>query len=152
MAHSGRFKPKNPKKYKGDPTGIIYRSSWEATVMMYCDKHPDVLEWSSEEIVIPYISPKDNRRHRYFPDFVIKRKGKDGRIQTLMVEVKPYAQTLPPNPNKSKTPKGRVSRRFLNEVMTYGINSAKWEAAEKYCKKKGWHFVKWTEHEIGIKK
>lgn len=152
MAHQGRFKPQNPRKYKGDPTNIVYRSSWEAHVMSYCDKHPDIIEWSSEEIAIPYVSPIDGRRHRYFPDFIITKRNPDNTINTIMVEVKPKHQTLPPDPSKKNTPKGRISKRYLNEVKTWGVNQAKWDAAEAYCNAKGWHFVKWTEDQIYGKK
>ena len=64
----GMFKPKNPQKYRGDPTNIIYRSSFELKLMVYLDQHPEVISWGSEEIIIPYKSPIDNRYHRYFVD------------------------------------------------------------------------------------
>ena len=81
MSYSGKFTPKNPQKYKGDPKNIIYRSSWEVKVMKYLDDHPDVIWWGSEELVIPYWSPVDNKKHRYFPDFVAKIKQKNGMIK-----------------------------------------------------------------------
>jgi hypothetical protein len=150
MAYKGTYRAKNPKKYKGDPQRIIYRSRWELVLMMHLDDHPDVIEWSSEEIIIPYRSPIDNKVHRYFPDFFVKRKGKDGSIQSLLVEVKPKAQTVPPD--VKLTLKGqKPSRRYINEVMTWGINSAKWQYAEAYCADRGWKFVIMTEKELGIK-
>ena len=77
MAYSGKYKPINPKKYKGDPTRIIYRSLWERKFMNFCDTKPSVTKWASEEISIPYISPVDNRLLRYFPDYLVKTdKGK----------------------------------------------------------------------------
>ena len=76
MSYSGRFKPKNYKKYKGDPTRIYYRSLWERRFMVYCDNNVNILEWGSEEVIIPYKSPIDKRVHRYFPDFYIKYKDK----------------------------------------------------------------------------
>ena len=69
MAYRGKYYPSFPRKYKGDPTNIIYRSLWERKFMVYCDKNTNILEWASEEIAIPYRSPIDNRVHRYFPDF-----------------------------------------------------------------------------------
>ena len=93
MSYSGKFTPKNPQKYKGDPKNIIYRSSWEVKVMKYLDDHPGVIWWGSEELVIPYWSPVDNKKHRYFPDFVAKIKQKNGMIKTFVIEVKPEAQT-----------------------------------------------------------
>ncbi len=145
MAYSGRFSPKNPKKYGGDPTNIIFRSLWELKVMKYLDENPSVIEWRSEEIAIPYISPIDNRRHRYFPDFIVKVKRSDGSTKTMMLEVKPKAQTVEPKTQKKKT------RKYLTEVMTWGVNSAKWAAAREYCLDKGWEFKLITETELGIK-
>ena len=43
MAYKGKFTPKNPQKYKGNPKNIIYRSSWERRFMSYCDKTKEVL-------------------------------------------------------------------------------------------------------------
>ncbi len=74
MSYKGKYKPSYPKKYKGDPTNIIYRSLWERKFMVYCDNNENILEWGSEEFFIPYISPVDRRVHRYFPDFMIKVK------------------------------------------------------------------------------
>jgi len=149
MAYKGIYRAKNPKKYKGDPQRIIYRSGWELKLMMHLDSHPDVLEWSSEEIIIPYRSPIDNRVHRYFPDFFVKKRGKDGVVESLLIEVKPRAQTIPPEVKINKNQK--PTRRYINEVMTWGINSAKWKYAEEYCKDRGWKFVIMTEAELGIK-
>ena len=98
----GKFKPKNYKKYKGDPTGIVYRSSWELKFMHWCDTNKKIIEWSSEEIAIPYKSPIDNRFHLYFPDFYMKVQEPNGKKQYL-VEVKPKAQVSEPKPSKYKT-------------------------------------------------
>ena len=87
MSYKGFFRPKNPSKYKGDPTNIIYRSRWELKFMVYLDSHPDVLSWGSEEVIIPYRSPIDNKVHRYFPDFVVKKRNPAGIIETLLVEI-----------------------------------------------------------------
>lgn len=144
MSYKGFFKPKNPSKYKGDPTNIIYRSRWELKLMVYLDSHPDVLSWGSEEIVIPYRSPIDNRIHRYFPDFIVKRRSPSGLVETLLIEVKPAAQTQPPPPQKSRT------KKYINEVYTWGVNSAKWKAASDYCNDRMWKFIIMTEKELGI--
>jgi hypothetical protein len=145
MAYTGIFKPQNPNKYKGDPTKIIYRSRWELILMGQFDANPDVLEWSSEEIVIPYRSPIDGKIHRYFPDFWIKkRNASDRKIVEVLIEVKPKAQTVPPKPQS------KVTKRYLTEVQTWGINSAKWAAAEEVCRRKGWSFVKITEDDLGL--
>lgn len=140
----GVYTPKNPSKYKGDPTNIIYRSSWELKFMNYCDNNAVVLEWGSEELFIPYISPVDNKRHRYFPDFYIKVKEKSGKIQKYLVEVKPQYQVNGPVPQK------RMTKRYLNEVMTYAVNQAKWKAAEEFCNDHMWKFIILTEHELKV--
>jgi len=99
----GLFKPRNVKKYKGDPTKIIYRSSWECRFMMYLDANPSVIEWASEEFSIPYVSPVDGKIHRYFPDFWMKvRDATTSQIKTIVVEIKPKVQTQPPQPSKIK--------------------------------------------------
>ena len=145
MAYKGKFKPKYPEKYIGDPTNVIYRSLWEMRLMRYFDQHPGILKWGSEELQIPYVSPIDNRIHRYFPDFIIQTKNQDGSINTTVIEVKPYAQTKEPDRNQPK------SRRYIKEVYTWGVNQAKWKAAEDYCKDRRWQFKIMTEKEIGIK-
>jgi hypothetical protein len=140
----GKFKPKNPSKYKGDPSNIIYRSSWELKFMIYLDDHPDVLQWASEELVIPYRSPVDGKVHRYFPDFTVRKKTLEGITETLLIEIKPFAQTK--EPVKKKT----INKAYINEVMTWGVNQAKWKAADEYCKDRKWRFLVMTEKELGI--
>ena len=137
MAYKGKFRPQNPKKYKGDYTKIIYRSGWELKFMNYLDRQPEVISWSSEEVIIPYKSPIDNRFHRYYPDFWVKTlKGES------LIEIKPKRQTQPPKEN----PKHR--RRYLKEVRTWGINEAKWKAAKKVCEVEGWTFEIFTEKQL----
>lgn len=143
MSYRGWFEPQNPSKYKGNPKNIIYRSSWELRMMKYLDQNPAVLWWASEELFVPYVSPVDNRVHRYFPDFIARIKKKDGQEQTTMIEVKPFKQTQQPQ-QKRKT------KAFLNEMVTYTINQAKWNAAELFCKEHGWHFQIITEKDLGL--
>jgi len=137
--HKGRFNPKNLHKYKGDPSNIIYRSGYELKFMNWCDKNNDVTAWGSEEIVIPYRSPIDNRVHRYYPDFVIRVKD-----TTYLIEVKPYRFTQEPKIPKRKT------KRFISEVKQWGVNLAKWESAKEFCLDRGWEFKIITEKELGI--
>jgi len=141
MSYKGRFKPKHYKKYKGDPTKVIYRSMWELRFMKYCDKTPNILEWSSEEIIIPYRG-LDRRVHRYFPDFWIKYKNAEGNIICEIIEVKPKAQT------KKPTKKNKHYGKYLREARTYGINRLKWEAAEEYCKDRQYKFRILTEDHL----
>lgn len=145
MTNKGFFKPKNPQKYKGNPTEIVYRSSWECRVMSFLDNNPSVVQWSSEEIVIPYLSPIDRKVHRYFPDFYIKVKDKNGKIKEMIWEIKPKKQSSQPKKQS------RITQRYINEVVTWGINEAKWKAAQEYCLDRGWQFKVLTEEDIGIK-
>jgi len=138
MSYKGRFRPQNPKKYKGDPNNVIYRSSWELRVMKYLDNQPKVEWWASEEMFVRYRSPIDERVHRYYPDFVVKTKEK-----TFMLEVKPFHQTQKP---KQK----RRTKKFLQEAATYAINQEKWRAADIFCREHGWLFKIVTEKELGI--
>lgn len=143
--YQGKYTPKNPSKYRGDVTAVIYRSSWELKFMVWCDTNPNIVEWSSEETIIPYVCPTDNRPHRYFVDFKIRVREKTGDIQTYIVEIKPDAQTRPPDPSRKKT------KTYMTEVMTWGKNEAKWKAAQEYCLDRGYKFVIVTEHTLGIK-
>ena len=144
--YKGFFKPKYPQKYKGNAGNIIFRSSWERQVMKWLDENVNVLEWSSEELAIPYLSPVDNRYHRYYPDFVAKLKKTDDSISTLIIEVKPAMQTKEPKPSKRKT------QKYITEVMTWGVNQAKWKYAQEYCADRGWEFKILTEDNIFGKK
>ena len=134
----GKFRPNNPQKYLGNPTNIIIRSKWEYDFFKFCDMNDEIVQWGSEEIVIPYMSPLDKRRHRYFPDVVIKKKNGE----TILVEIKPYDQTQPPKGPPSK------KKSFIHEVTTYVVNQAKWAAAEVFCRNRGWRFQLITEKEL----
>jgi len=142
MAYSGRYIPTNIKKYKGDVSKIFYRSLWERKFMVYCDRNEAILEWGSEEVIIPYISPLDGRRHRYFPDFYIKVRQKDGSIKKILIEVKPKKYCSPPTST-------RKTKRFVQEVRQWGINQAKWEAAIEWCNDRGIEFKILTEDHLG---
>jgi hypothetical protein len=144
MAYSGLFRPKNPQKYVGDPNNIVYRSSWECRVMDWLDRNKDIISWASEELIVPYISPVDNRVHRYFPDFLVKVRNKEGQLKTLMIEVKPKKQTQPPMQQR------RITKQYITEVTTWGVNQAKWKAAEEYCLDRGWQFKIMTEEHLGL--
>lgn len=148
MSYKGKFSPKNPKKYLGDPTMIIFRSLWEYKCMKYFDTNPNVISWKSEETIIPYLSPLDNQLHRYFVDFHITVKTKDG-IKDFLLEVKPYDQTIPPK--MVVTPKKQQpTKAYLESIETYAVNEAKWNAAKEYCGKRGWKFIILTEKNCGF--
>ena len=144
MSYKGKFTPKNYQKYMGDPTNIIYRSLLERRFMVYCDTNASILNWSSEEVVIPYYSPIDKKWHRYFVDFCIKYKNSNDEVKTVLIEVKSASQTKPPKKITDRKP----TRRYLNEVMTWGVNQAKWNAANEYCKDRKWEFKIFTEKEL----
>lgn len=141
--HQGKFKPKNPEKYKGDPTAIIYRSSWELKFMIWLDSTDSILSWGSEETVVPYKSPIDGRMHRYFPDFTAKVRTKSG-IKKYMFEIKPKIQTQPPKKQS------RITKQYIQKVSTYAINEYKWKYAKEFCRKNGMEFALLTEDDLKI--
>jgi len=145
MSYKGKYQPSYPKKYKGDPTNIIYRSLWERKFMVYCDTNEKILEWGSEEIALPYRSPIDRKIHRYFPDFYIKVLESSGQIKKYLIEIKPKKQTIPP-PKPQRQTKG-----YIYEAYEYAKNQAKWEAAREFCKDRNWDFKVLTEDELGIR-
>ena len=145
MAYKGKYRPSHPKKYKGDPTGIIFRSLWERKFMVYCDQNKNVLEWASEEIALPYRSPVDNKVHRYFPDFYMKIKETNGAIKNYVIEVKPLKQCTPPKKPKRQTP------GYIREAYAYATNQSKWKRAREFCADRQWEFKVITEKELGIK-
>ena len=144
MAYRGKYRPKSPNKYNGDPTNIVYRSSWELRLMNWLDSNHNVIKWSSEEVVVPYKHPITGRWHRYFPDFMAVIKDKNGTNNTYMIEVKPKKQVDPPEKNT------KITKRYLQEVQTYAINSYKWKYAKEYCKDRNWIFIVITEKELGL--
>jgi len=144
MFHKRRYIPINVKKYVGDPTNIIMRSSWETKFATWCDHNPSVVKWKSEETIIPYRCPLDNRIHRYFVDFQIQVQNKEGILKTYIVEIKPEKQTKPPiHPGKN-------TKRYLTEAATFVKNQAKWEAAKNWAKDRGYEFLILTEHHLGL--
>jgi hypothetical protein len=113
--------------------------------MNYLDSHPDVLQWASEELIIPYRSPVDGKMHRYFPDFIVRKRNPQGVVETLLIEIKPASQTK--EPVKKKT----INKAYISEVMTWGVNQAKWKAAKEFCEDRKWKFLILTEKELNIK-
>jgi hypothetical protein len=134
LTYSGKYKVKNPAKYKGDHTNVVYRSHWEKLCFIWCDNNSSIVEWSSEEVIIPYLYEIDKKYHRYFMDLKIKTN--EGKV--ILVEIKPAKQTKPPSkPDKSK--------RYISEALTYVKNQNKWKAASQFAKDRGWDFQIWTE-------
>lgn len=144
MSYKGIYKPSYPQKYIGDPSNIIYRSLWERKFMNYCDLNENIIKWASEEIFIPYISPIDNRVHKYFPDFYIKYKDSKGNLKESLIEIKPKRQVEGPKPGK------RVTQKQIYEVREYAKNQAKWKAAKEFCEDRRWEFKILTEDNLGV--
>lgn len=140
--HQGSFIPKNPKKYIGDSTNIVFRSSWELKFMKWCDSDDYILEWASEEICIPYYDNTTKAIRKYYPDFYMIKKNHINEVIKYIIEIKPKKQTMPP-----KTPK-RKTKNWLYESVTYAKNQCKWNAAELFCKKNGLEFLIITENEL----
>ena len=139
----GIYKPKNPKKYIGSTP--VYRSMMELKAFRYLDNNPNVLSWSSESVVVPYVSPKDGKIHRYFVDLVAKLKSKDGKIKKLLIEVKPEKQTKPPTiTNKKK------QSTMLYEQVAWAVNQAKWQSAKDWSKHNNYTFIILNEKHLSV--
>jgi hypothetical protein len=144
MSYSGKYKPTNIEKYKGDHRNIIYRSLWERKFMVYCDSNEKILEWGSEELVIPYKSPLDNKWHRYFPDFYIKYLDNQGNVRRSVIEIKPKRFCEAPKIQSRK------SKKYIYEVTEYAKNQAKWKAAKEYCEDRRYEFKILTEDHLRV--
>tara|TARA_B100001094_G_scaffold224216_1_gene218405 strand:- start:3343 stop:3783 length:441 start_codon:yes stop_codon:yes gene_type:complete len=144
MAYKGKYKIKNPDKYLGNPSKVVFRSLWERNAFRWCETNPKVKLWNSEEVVVPYKYQVDKKLHRYYVDLLVQMDNKE----TYLIEIKPKAQTQPPKKRSRKT------KKYINEQLTYIKNQDKWEAADQYAKHKGWKFQVWTEEtlkNLGIK-
>lgn len=139
----GKFTPMNPKKYNGDLNNIVYRSSWELAAFKFCDSTPQIVAWSSEELVIPYRCATDGRMHRYFLDLVIWVRHPDGTKKKFIVEIKPASQL-----NKPRKTAKKKDETYLHECLTYAKNQSKWAAARKWAADNESDFIIWTEKEL----
>jgi hypothetical protein len=142
----GKYVCVNPQKYIGDSSDIVYRSSWEQRMCKWCDSRENVIEWSSETIVVPYYFPVDNKNHRYFVDFLVKIRSNDNTVKTLLIEIKPSKEVNKPTPPKTNNRKAQM--RYSKEIETYIKNQCKWEAASAYAAARGYEFVVLTEHHL----
>jgi hypothetical protein len=134
----GYFDKYNPQKYVG-PKPIIYRSSLELRYMRNLELDPNVISWSSENIVIPYMLKvkQGNKfvevRKNYNIDFTVHTK--DGVKH--IVEVKPSA-LVPLN-------ESQIKRSF-----SHYRNASKWKYAIAWCKNNGYEFNIVTEKHLGL--
>ena len=142
----GKYRPKNPNKYNGDCTNIVYRSSYELKMFQYCDLKENIIYWESEEKVIPYLDPITGRYKRYFPDVFIKYKDGQGNVRKALIEIKPKKDLIEPE----KNPKRRT-KSWVYKVQTWARNQAKWSAAREWCKDRNIEFKVFTENELGIR-
>ena len=146
----GIYEPRFPEKwiiteaFDMKRKGIKYRSSWEYKFCQFADFNPDIIRVNSEGVIVPYFNPVKQKISRYYIDFMVQNKA--GKI--FLVEVKPWAQTIPPKKPKNMTEKASI--QLEKAFATFAINQAKWEAAEKYAKEKGAQFIIITERELGI--
>jgi hypothetical protein len=145
-SYKGLYRVKRPDKYLGDPTRVVFRSLLETRLFKFCEENDAVVKWASEEMFVGYISPLDSRPHRYFPDVIMQVRQSDNTIKTFMVEIKPDSQTRPPAAIKTKSAKRR--KRLLLETAVYAVNQAKWQAADAFCKTRGWTFMICTEKDL----
>lgn len=141
-----RFNPINKQKYIGNVGNIWARSSWELKFLRWCDRNPSVLKYNSEDVIIKYFSSADNKIRNYHIDFYIIVKKLDGTISKMLIEIKPYVQTIQPKKNNKK------NKTFLYECYTYQVNMDKWQAAEKFAFKNSMEFKVLTEYDLGLKK
>ena len=150
MAHSRKsiYRPRNPKKYVGNTSNIICRSSWERIFCNFCDESDHIVTWASEEFSIPYVSPLDNKRHRYYPDFLIKVKEPDGKFKKYVIEIKPKKQTIKPKMKTDSRKRSRMTNSYATELKNYAVNVAKWNAAIEFCKDNSLEFSIITEDQL----
>ena len=138
----GYYALNNPEKYIGDPTKIIYRSSWEYRFCRYCDDSVNVLKWSSEPYPIKYVSPIDQKQHDYYIDFYMKLKKNDIESDYL-VEVKPEGSLQKPRFEGIQTM--QKLKNFNYAAKMFLVNTAKFLAAKKHAESVGYKFVIVTE-------
>lgn len=138
----GVFKPINASKYVGK-TLPVYRSGWELKFFRWCDNNPNVVEWASESVIIPYLNKADGKYHRYYTDGIVAIKENE-KITKYIIEIKPSSQLKVPVAGKKKT------STINYENFRYLQNISKWDAAKQWCSKKGYKFLILTEKELKI--
>jgi hypothetical protein len=164
----GTYIPINTSKVIGG--AVIYRSSWEEKLARWCDLSPSVIKWGTEVVAIQYRDPgsvnlEECRKYglnpgdpsqwpikNYYIDFYIEffPKGcdeNDGKVERVLIEVKPLKETQPPQP-VSEGAKLKEKKRFNEAAKTYLRNREKWKAAQAYADKHGVKFAIWTEKSL----
>lgn len=136
----GYYPVRHPQKYIGETKVAVYRSSWELVVHKILDNNPNIVRWRSEPFFIPYVKPTDKKVHRYFPDYYVEARQKDGTVKKIVIEVKPEKD--------ANISMAKIRRIRLAENLTYAVNRAKWLYADKWCKARGIEFMVLTEREL----
>ena len=104
MSYKGKYQPSYPRKYKGNPTNIVYRSLWKESSWFIVIIMNEYLSGVVKKCMCGIVHLIDNRHfHRYFPDFYIKVKESTGAIKKYIIEIKPNKQTKPPAKPKRQT-------------------------------------------------
>jgi len=160
----GYYKVQHPEKYIGDPTLIIYRSSWELSFLRWCDFSPSIIRFSSEPTKIPYYdrvskleeckrqgldpnNPKNWVIKNYNIDFWIEIRKDENTTERIIVEIKPsnkLKKPIPPGENASL----KEQRRFNIDAKEFLINEAKFESANAFAKKHNMRFCVFTENSL----
>jgi hypothetical protein len=130
------------KSFNESTNQVEFKSSLEMKSFRFCDTSSNVKKWSCEPFHIKYLSPKDNKFHRYYIDLFVEFN--DGK--KFIVEVKSSGETSAPKVPKKITKKSEANYR--KAVQTWLINSAKWKAAESFAQDKGIKFIFLTEKEL----
>lgn len=131
----GEYTVVNKDKYVGK-LPVIYRSSWELSFMRVLDLHPNVLNWASESLSIPYLNPVTGASSMYIPDFLVVYVDKNGNKSAEVIEIKPSSQAIL---EKAKSKKDKLA---------YAVNQAKWQSAQVWCQKHGLTFKVMTEEHL----
>ena len=140
----GLYYPINKGKYMGNMP-IRYLSSYELKFFRWADTNSNIIAWGSENIIIPYINPLDNKVHRYFVDNFVVFNDNQNVKRKLLIEIKPSKQIIKPSVSK-----GKHKKTMLYEQTMWITNQAKWGAAKKWADKKGMSFIILTEKELNI--
>lgn len=131
----GIYKVSNPDKYAGkrEPR---YRSGWEHAFMRFCDSNDNIIQWASESISIPYLHPLTGKMTMYVPDFLVVYRDKTNQVRAEVIEIKPKKQSV------------IESRASARDRAIVAVNYAKWDAAQKWCRRQGLGFRVVTEDDI----
>lgn len=145
--HQSLYKLINGHKYVGDPGNIVCRSSWENKFAHYLDHHPAILKWGSEVVKVQY-NDHIGKPHTYYPDFYVEIARPDLAVGVVraVVEVKPAAETRPPDIPKDATLK--ALKRVEYQMTMWQKNLAKWTSAIEWCAARDMKFVIVTENDL----